>query len=125
MMNNKIKRIVAGAIAGLLIALLVSVALLVVVMEKIQAQYALGKDITSAIDGAVVNVRGFMLELTLVAVVIGIGFWIAGFTGFGIAVAGGVAVAAIVAVFILKFIAKIFVGLGASTGKAFGLKRGE
>ncbi len=116
----------AGAIAGMLVGVLMMIFAHIFVLNEVTKQYIKGKDVVSALDNGSYEARKFILELAFVAVVIGVGFWIvgAGFASFGITLMGGAVVAAITSVFVFKFVAKIFVGLGASN-KAMGLKRGE
>ncbi len=117
----------AGAVAGVLVGLLITVFAHILVLNNVSRQYALGKDVVSSLDLGVKNAQSIILELSLVAAVLGIGLWIAGagFASFGIALLGGAVVAAFTAILVLKFVAKTFIGLGADSAKAFGLKRGE
>ncbi len=116
----------ASAIAGILVAILLMIFAHIIILNNVVRQYAKGKDVLSALDTGIQDERKVILEISLVAVVLGIGLWIIGseFASFGIALMGGSVITAIVSIFVLKFIAKIFVGLGAST-KLLGLKRGE
>lgn len=116
----------ASAVAGMLVGMLIMIFAHILVLNKVTNLYLKGKDVVSALDNGVVDARNFVFELSIVAAVIGIGFWIigSGFDSFGIAVMGGAVISALASIYVLKFIAKIFVGLGASN-KAMGLKRGE
>lgn len=117
----------AGAVAGIVVGLLITIFAHILVLNNVSRQYALGKDVISSLDSGVKNAQSIIFELCLVAAVLGIGLWIAGagFASFGIALLGGAIVAVVTSVFVLKFVAKIFVGLGADSAKALGLKRGE
>ncbi len=116
----------ASAIAGILVVIILMIFAHILILNNVVRQYAKGKDALSALDAGIQDARKVILEVSLVAVVLGIGLWIIGseFASFGIALMGGAVITVLVSIFILKFIAKIFVGLGAST-KAMGLKRGE
>ncbi len=117
----------ATAVAGIAVTLLLMVLAHILVLNNVSRQYASGKDVVSSLDAGVVSARKIILEVCIVAAVLGLGLWVidAGFASFGIALMGGAVITAIVASFILKFVAKIFIGLGADSAKAFGLKRGE
>ena len=96
-------------------------------LNNVSKQYASGKDVASALDSGVKNAQNIVLEISIIAVVLGIVLWIAdgGFAPFGVALIGGAVVMLITSILVVKFIAKIFMGLGADSAKAFGLKRGE
>ncbi len=117
----------AEAVAGMCVVMLFMVFAHALVLNNVSSQYATGKDVVSALDAGVLNSRKIVIEVGLVATVLGLGLWIidAGFASFGIAVMGGALIAIIASLFVLKFVAKIFIGLGANSAKAFGLKRGE
>ena len=117
----------AGAVAGVMVAVLLMILTHIIILNNVSKQYAKGREVVSALDNAVVDVKKFILEIACVVLVLGILLWIidAGFASFGVAVIGGAIVTLITSLFVLKFIAKIFIGLGAGSAKAFGLKRGE
>ena len=117
----------AGAVAGILVSIIFIIFAHILVLNNVSKQYASGKDVVSALDTGVKNSQGIILEISIVAIVLGIALWIAdgGFAPFGVALIGGAVVALVSSMLIVKFVAKIFMGLGADSAKAFGLKRGE
>lgn len=117
----------ACGVAGIMVSILLMLLAHILVLNNVSRQYASGKDVASALDSGIVSARKMILELSAVALVLGIVLWIvdASFAPFGVALVGGAVVTLITSLFVVKFVAKIFMGLGANNAKAFGLKRGE
>lgn len=114
---------IVGGLAGFAFIVLVHTYML----YAIEKQYALGKDVASSIDGAVQNVKKTVIEFVCVAVAVGAVLWICGgaLKPFGIALAGGSAIAAVFGVLLLKHVAKTLVKAGCEKAALLGLKRGE
>lgn len=117
----------AGAVAGIFVSIIFIIFAHILVLNNVSKQYASGKDVASALDSGIKNSQNIVVEISIVAIVLGIILWIAdgGFASFGVALIGGSVVALVTSMLIVKFIAKIFMGLGADNAKSFGLKRGE
>lgn len=117
----------AGAVAGIFVSIIFIIFAHILVINNVSKQYASGKDVASALDSGVKNSQSIILEISIAMIALGIVLWIAdgGFASFGVALLGGAAAGLITSVLVIKYIAKIFMGLGADNAKAFGLKRGE
>lgn len=115
------------AVAGIFVGLILIVLIHIFLLEKINAQYATGRDVISAIDHAMDDVKKPVIEFLSVGVVISFVLWICGgmIKPFGVALLGGVAISALFGTVILKHFAKTLVKAGADKESLLGLKRGE
>ncbi len=117
----------AWAVAGLIAGFMLTVVTHMLLVNNVSKQYQAGKGLVDALDAGVLNIKNMMLEIAAVALVIGVGLWIAGtnVAYFGMGIMGAGVVSALSAILFVKPIAKIFIGLGLDDAKAYGLKRGE
>lgn len=117
----------AWAVAGLMAGFVLSVVAHALVLNAIDKQYLAGKSLTDALDAGAQQIRSLVLEISAVALVVGIGLWLCktSFANFGLGIMGASIVSAISAWLFVKPIAKIFIGLGIDKAKSYGLKRGE
>lgn len=117
----------AWAVAGLMAGFVLSVVTHALTLNAIDKQYLAGKSLTDALDAGVQQIRSLVLEISAVALVIGIGLWLCktSFANFGLGIMGASIVSAVSAWLFIKPIVKIFMGLGIDKAKSYGLKRGE
>ena len=115
------------AVAGLMAGFVLSVVAHALIINAIDKQYLAGKGLNDAIDAGAQQIRNLVLEISAVALVIGVGLWLCktNFANFGLGIMGASVVSALSAWLFVKPIAKIFMGLGIDKAKSYGLKRGE
>ncbi len=117
----------AWAVAGIVAGFVLSVIAHALVLNAIDKQYSMGKNLNDSIDAGVMQVRNVLLEISAVALVVGVGLWLCktNFANFGLALMGASIASALSAWLFVKPIAKIFIGLGVDKAANYGLKRGE
>ena len=114
---------IAGVIAGFVLAVITHA----LVLNAIDKQYVMGKNLNDAIDAGVMQIRNVVLEISAVALLVGLGLWLCktNFANFGLGIMGASIASALSAWLFVKPIAKIFIGLGLDKAANYGLKRGE
>lgn len=117
----------AWAVAGVIAGLILSVIVHALVLNAIDKQYLMGKNLNDSIGLGVAQVKNIVLEISAVALAVGVGLWLCktNFANFGLALMGASIASALSAWLFVKPIAKIFIGLGLDKAINYGLKRGE
>lgn len=114
-------------IAGLGVAMLMTVMLHIFVLNKISDKYAKSKSFDDSLDGGVEDAKNIAIEIGCVAVIVGLGLWICGSSvaNFGMAIMGGGAIAVVTSLLLVRHITKLIDGTWDIKPSVFGLKRGE
>lgn len=114
-------------VAGLGVAMLLTVMFHIFVLNKISDKYAKGKNFADSLDGGVEDAKNTVIEVGCVAVAVGLGLWISASSvkNFGMALLGGGVIALVTSLLLTRHIAKLIEGTWSLKPSAFGLKRGE
>lgn len=116
------------SIAGIVLSIGMAVDANIVIFERIKDEYKSGKSLQAAIDDGYVRSRTAILDSNLTTIIAGLVMMLVGpapIKNFATTLLAGIVISMFTAMFVTRFIMKLFIKIGIDSPKLLSLKEGQ